>query len=134
MVFHYRQVPYPHVLSHEQIRRMKKLMPKVKWTILVKKDNPMGKWCAKQWRKMHVKVKVGVDISEDRMMFLNDYIFNVYTSKESIKMWDKAYSIKDIKNFNINSTIENISNPKHKTIVTIMKDKELASLLKSFGG
>ncbi len=130
MIFHYRQAPYPHVLSNEQITKMKKIMPKVKWTIYVKKDNSMGRWCARQWEKMGVKVIFNPEISEDRMMFLNDYILNVYTSKASLKAWDDSYDIKDVNDFNVNSTIEDISDPKFKTIVTIMKDKELANLLK----
>jgi len=130
MIFHYRQAPYPHVLSNEQIGRMKKIMPKVKWTIIVKKDNPMGRWCAKQWRQMGVNVIFDSNISEDRMMFLNDYILNVYTSKTSLKAWDDSYDIKDVNDFNVNSTIEDISDPKFKTIVTIMKDKELADMLR----
>ncbi len=130
MIFHFRHVPYPHVLSNEELKRMKQLMPKMKWSILSKKSTPMGKWCAKQWRKMGVRVKLGADISADRMMILNDYIINLYTTREAISKWDKAYSVKSINDFNINLIAESISNPKYKTIITIIKDKEIASLLK----
>ena len=130
MVFHYRQAPYPHVLSNEQITKMKRIMPKINWTIIVKKDNPMGKWGAKQWKQMGVNVIFDPNISDDRMMLLNDYILNVHTSKASLKAWDDSYDVKDVNDFNVNSTIEDISDSKYKTIVTIMKDKELANMLK----
>jgi len=133
MVFHYRHVPFPHVMSNEEIKRTKNLMPKLKWTILSKKDTVVGRWLAKQWENMGVKIKFGVDISSDRLMILNDYIFNVYTSKEAIEFWDKNYSVKRIEDFDTSMVTEAILNPKYKTIMIIMKDKELASLLRTFG-
>lgn len=130
VVFHYRHMPYPHVMSSEEIKRMKQIMPKLKWTIKSRKDTPMGRWCAKQWEKMGIKTEVGTDISADRMMFLNDYILLIYTSKESLKEWDKSYSVKSIDEYNINETMENISSPMYKTIMLVMKDKELANMLR----
>lgn len=131
MVFHYRHVPYPHVLSNEEINKLK-LIKNMRWLILSKKDTIMGRWCAAQWEKFRIKVKLGVDVSSDRRIILNDYIMDVYTTKESIIKWDKIYSVKNVKDFDANSINESLFNPKFKTILTIIKDKELASLLKQY--
>lgn len=131
MVFYYRHVPSPNVMSNEELERMRKIMPKISWTILSKKDTAVGRWLAKQWKRMGVEVKLGVDISADRMMILNDYIMNVYTSKEAIKLWDKNYSVKNVKDFDTTIVTKAILNPDYKTIMTILKDKEISSLLRS---
>ncbi|MDP3916927.1 MAG: hypothetical protein Q8Q42_01420 [Nanoarchaeota archaeon] len=132
MVFHYRHVPFPHVMSNEEIGIIKDLMPRLKWTILARKDTPIGRWFAMQWKKLGVNVKLGVDVLSDRLMILNDYICYVYTSKEAIKMWDKSYSIKDIKKFDTTEITKAILNKKYKTVMTIIKDKEIATMMKSF--
>ncbi len=131
MVFLYRHVPSPNVMSNEELERMRKIMPKINWTILSKNDTPVGRWLAKQWKRMGVKVKLGADISADRMMILNDYIMNVYTSKKAIKLWDKNYSVKNIKDFDTTIVSKAILDPDYKTVMTILKDKEISSLLRS---
>lgn len=133
MIFHYRHVPFPHVMSNEEIKIMKDLAPKIKWTILSKKDTVIGRWLVNQWKKMGVKVKLGVDTPSDRLMILNDYIFEVFTSKKAIEMWDKNYSAKKVENFDTSVVSEAIMDSKLKTIITIIKDKELASLLREYG-
>lgn len=133
MLFFYRHVPYPHVLSNEEIQAVKQLGKKLRWTMIAKMDTPVGRWCAKQWRKFGVKVKLGADASADRLIIVNDYILNVYMSKEAITKWDKAYAVKSIDEYDANFMAEQgILNPKYKTFVTIMRDKEIASLLRSF--
>ncbi len=116
MVFHYRHIPFPYVMSNEELKRMRSLMPKLKWTILAKKDTVVGRWLAKQWNKIGVKTKIGVDIAEDRLMILNDYIFYVYTSKEAIDLWDKNYSVKNIKDFDTTIVNDAVLNPKYKPL------------------
>jgi len=129
MIFYYRHVPYPHVLSNEEIKIMKNLMPKIKWTIISKKATPMDKWNAKQWKKMGVKIRLGSEIPTDRLIILNDYILNVYVPKESISTWDKSYSVKNISDFDVHFTNEAILNQKFKTTAFLFKDKEIARLL-----
>ena len=129
MLFYYRHIPYPHVLSNEEIKRMKNLMPKMKWTIISKSTTPMDKWNAKQWKKMGVKIKLGLEIPADRLMILNDYILNIYVPEESIFAWDKSYSVKNIGDFNVDFTNEAILDQKLKTTAIIFKDREIARLL-----
>jgi len=64
-------------------------------------------------------------------MILNDYIMNVYTSKKAIKLWDKNYSVKNIKDFDTTIVSKAILDPDYKTVMTILKDKEISSLLRS---
>ena len=131
MVFFYRHVPYPHVLTNEEIKGMKELRKKLKWVIIAKNDTPVSRWCAKQWRKFGVKVKLGADTSADRLIIMNDYIMNVYMPWEALLGWDKAYAAKNIDEYDINFMMEQgILNPKSKTFVTILRDKEIASLLR----
>ena len=131
MVFHYRHVPYPHELTNEEIKKLS-LMRDMRSLIVSKKDTIMGRWCAKQWEKMGIKVKLGADISTDRRIILNNYIMDIYTTKEGITMWDKIYSVKNVKDFDAISMSDSILDSKLKTIVTVLKDKELATLLKQF--
>src|SRR3989344_5663546 len=70
IIFHYRHVPYPNVLSKEDILKLKPIMPKIKWTILSKNSTPSDLWHAKLWKKLGVQVKTGANISEDRMIII----------------------------------------------------------------
>ena len=129
MTFHFRHVPYPHVLSNEEINKLKPLMPKIKWTILSKKSTVLDAWNAGQWKKMGVKVVMGAEVSADRRIIMNDYIMDAHMSKEALESWDKMYSIKNFNDLDVNSITESIFNKKFTTIVTIVQDKELAKML-----
>ena len=131
MIFYFRHVPSPNVLSTEDIKRLKPIMPKLNWTIASKYANPLGNWNAKYWRRLGVKVIVGKDIPTDsRMIIMNDYVVNIFSSKDAMKLWDKIYSVKDIHNADVHQITKGDLNREYKTILTIMKDKEIADLLK----
>ncbi|MBS3079858.1 hypothetical protein J4221_00130 [Candidatus Pacearchaeota archaeon] len=129
VVIHCRHVPYPHVLTNEEIKKLR-LMRNMKCLILSKKDTILDRWCAKQWKKMGVNVKLGAEIGVDMKIILNDYIMDIYNTKEVISMWDKIHSVKSVNDFDATSMSESILNTKLKIVVTVYKDKELASLLK----
>ncbi|MDO8556103.1 MAG: hypothetical protein Q7R96_02935 [Nanoarchaeota archaeon] len=129
MVFYFRHVPYPNVLSNEDILRLQKIMPKIKWTIFSNKSTLLDEWHAKLWRKFGVRVKTGSNILEERMIMMNDYIINAYTTSESDREWDKSYELKKISDFDMAGTLEAMNNLKYKTIVTVFRDKELSKML-----
>ena len=129
ITFLYRHIPYPNVISREDIQRLKSIMPKTKWTILSKSNTPLDQWHAKLWKNFGVQAKAGVNISEDRMIIINNHIINAYVPNESIKKWDDSYAIKEASEFDISDTMEAISSTKLKTIATLFEDKELAKML-----
>lgn len=129
VVFHFRHVPYPHVLSNEDMQKIKALMPQMKWTMMSMKGTTLDRWNAQQWRKLGVKVVVGADIAADRRIIMNDIVINAYMSKEALRRWDKMYAITNLNKFDINSLNKAIFNARLKTIVTLVKDKDLAEML-----
>ncbi|MEK6925772.1 MAG: hypothetical protein AABW50_00690 [Nanoarchaeota archaeon] len=131
MAFYFRHVPYPNVLPNDEIEKLKPVMSKIKWKIFSNHSTNLDKWCAKYWKKLGVQVKVGQDIPTNTMLILlNDYITSVYLSKEAIKKWDSIFSIKSLQNADINKMTETLIEKRYKSVVTIIKDKELASLLR----
>ena len=131
ITFHYRHVPYPFILSGEDFETVKKIMPKMNWTILSRHTSPMDRGCAKYWRKMGVRVKLGVDIATDTMMVVtNEYIMNVFLPEKSNRLWDKLFTSTNAENFR--GMMETILDQRHKTIVTILKDSEIAKVLHEF--
>ncbi|MDO8460430.1 MAG: hypothetical protein Q7S74_04935 [Nanoarchaeota archaeon] len=129
MVFHYRHVPYAFMLSEEHMKRLKTLMPKMNWRIISKKDTPVGKWNAKQWARFGVKSKLGADIFADSLIIMNDYILNIYTRKESIEKWDER--VKELAKYEVRPFID--EKKRKNTVITMIKDKELASILRQYG-
>lgn len=130
MIFQFRHIPYLHVLSNEDLQRMKPLMPKIKWTIISRNSTPLDIWNAKQWEKVGIKVIFDEKISADRRIIMNDYVIEAHMSKKSLEKWDELYSVKDLYDFDVKAMNESIFNQNFKTIVTLIKDKELAALLK----
>jgi len=130
MIFYFRHVPYLHVIPSETLSRLKKSFSKINWKIISKNKSILDKWNAKQWQGIGVKVDFCKDISFDRLIIMNDYIMHVYTSKKSIWEWDKTYSIKNIDKFKIKDISDKILDNKLKTFVTILKDKDIANLIK----
>ena len=129
ITFLYRHVPYPNVISREDIQRLKSIMPKTKWTILSRYSTPLDLWHAKLWKNFGVFAKTGADISEDRVIIINNHIIHAYVPNKSIKKWDDSYAINKASEFDITETMEAISNSKFKTIATLFEDKELARFL-----
>lgn len=130
MTFHMRHVIYPFILSGEDYRKLKKMLKKIRWTILSMNDNPMDRWCARYWKKLGVTVKTGVETATDAIMIITgDYITNVYLPKKAKQTWDKAFSSKTPERFDIKTMNEVTTNERYKTIATVMKDREIAQLL-----
>lgn len=131
MIFQFRHVPYLHVLSNEDLQRIMPLMPKIKWSIISRNSTPLDIWNAKQWEKVGIKVAFDENISADRRIIINDYVIDAHMSKKAIKKWDSLYAVKDLHDFDVRTMNEDIFNQKFATIVILLKDKELASLLKA---
>lgn len=129
MDFHYRHIPHPFILTKGTMERLERLMPNIDWTILSKKDSPVGRWNAKQWEKLGVKTKIGVDISSDSLIIMNNNIINIYTPIDSIKKWDERTS--KLEDYEIRPT-QNVKS-RNKAIITIMTDKEIAERLRNLG-
>ena len=130
MIFYFRHVPAPNSVSNDDLKNLNPYLSKIKWTIFSGGTTPLDKWSAKYWQKLGIKVKLGQDIpTNDRMIIMNDYVINVFSSKEDLLAWDKAYS-GEINKINLHDTIKGILNSKYKTTITIIKDKELANFLR----
>jgi len=128
--YYFRHVPYPHTLSKEDIEKLEPIFHKIRWTIMAKSATLLDKWCAKQWRRLGIKVKIGCDIPTDTMLFvMNDYIMSLYLPKKAVKEWDKIFSIKSLYHVNMDRMTKTLLSKKFKTIVTVTKDKELAQQL-----
>lgn len=130
VTFHFRHVPYPNVLSREELEKMKRLLPKLQWVILAASNTVLDKWCAQFWEKMGVKVKTGCTIATDTMVFVvNDYVLYLYLPQKAKTLWDSIFAIKDIKDVDMNAMSETLLNANQKEILYIIQDKEVADLL-----
>ena len=131
MIFYFRHVPSPNSLTIDEVKRLKPFFSKIKWKIISKSANPFDKWCANYWRKFGVKVEIGKDIpTNSRLIVMNDYVIHVYTPKEAQRLWDKTFSVRNVNEANVHTITEGLLSKKYKTIITILKDKEIASLLR----
>ncbi len=129
MIFYFRHVPYPHVITQEDLEKMKPLMPKIKWTIITKYATPLDKWCARHWKKMGVKVHTGKDIPTSTIMIIiNHHVMDVSIPKKAIKEWDKIFSIRDIRYMDMHKMTQTLLDQKFKTVLTITEDEDLATM------
>jgi len=131
-VFLFRHVPYPHSISREDIVRLMPLMPKIKWKIYSRESTILDKWFAKFWRKMGVEVKLGQDVSTNSILILmNDYIITLHFSKKAREEWDKIFSVKKIRDSDMDEMTETLLNTNQKAVLTVFRDKEIANLLRN---
>lgn len=129
MTFYFRHVPYPHVLSREDIEKWKSFKNNLRWVIIAKSATPLDKWCANHWKKVGVKVKIGREIPTNAMLIIvNNHILDITLHKKAIQEWDKIFSIKDIRNMDMNRMTKTLLSNKFKTIVTITEDEDLATM------
>ena len=131
MTFHMRHVIYPFILSGDDYRKVRKMLQKIRWTILSKNDTPMDRWCARYWKKLGVTVKTGVETATDAIMIVTgDYITNVYLPRKAKQTWDKVFSSATPEKFDMKTMNEVTINDAYKTLVTVIKDREIARLLR----
>ncbi|GEM_PF-2112831 len=130
VTFYFRHVPYPNVLSKEDVLKLRPIMRRIKWTINSHESTELDEWHAKLWRRFGIKVKTGTGLLADRLAIMNDYIINAYVAEKLNKGWDNSYNVKNISDFDMTGIMEAINSPRSKTIAIIFQDAELAKMLR----
>ena len=103
----------------------------MKWRIYARESTPLDKWCAKFWKKLGVKVKMNQDVpTSSILIIMNDYVLMHHFPRQARKDWDKIYSVKNVKDADMDKMTETLLNIKHKSVLTIIKDKEIANRLR----
>ncbi|MBI4021395.1 MAG: hypothetical protein HY369_04065 [Candidatus Aenigmarchaeota archaeon] len=131
MLFLFRHVPYPHVLSPQDIERLGPVFRRIRWTIHSGSDTPLDRWCARHWRRWGAQVRLGVSVPTDTMTIVtNEYVTSVFLSPQAIRTWDRLFAIRKVEEADIHQMSETLQSQSYQTIATVLKDKDVAALLR----
>ncbi len=132
IVFLTRHVPFPNAITRKEAELLEKIKSKVKWKMISKTWTPLDQLFADFWRKLGVEVENNPNISNIFTIINNDYILEVYKIPhiESLKEWDAIYEKSDVSKIDFAKMHEQFANKKFKYMVTVLKDKEIAKILR----
>ena len=123
----------PLFISKETYKEMKGLILNSNFYSTTPNDSPIDKWCAKFWKDMGVKEKVGAKLGFDiSFLVYQDLIIQVFYPAEIRKAIDNVYnSTDDPSKLDIDNFFSTVFEKKTKIPVLVSRNKEVADELKT---